>query len=115
MPAEIHLDNNDPAISACSEFVLSEGLNLRPAAMLVRTAERFGCDVFIQSCGVRVDAKIMGNVMRLNAKVGASLRVFTRGSDAEEAMEAVTDLLVNGFRKKHLRGGNFIAPDAFPG
>jgi len=73
------------------------GLHARPAATLVETVLRFESDVTIQLNGRRVNAKSIMGLLTLAAAQGTKLTVICTGSDAEEAMAAVRQLIASGF------------------
>ena len=78
------------------------GLHARAAARLVRTANRFHCDIFVEKDGERVNGKSIMGVMMLAAECGSSLSIKTDGVDAESAMEALLALVADGFHEMHL-------------
>jgi phosphocarrier protein len=85
---------------ACSErFVVSTpvGLHLRPAAMLVKTAAQFDCDITVRRNGSSANAKSLMSIIMLEAVFGTEVIVATEGRDAEEAMAAIADLFAGGF------------------
>lgn len=74
-----------------------QGLHARPADMLVRLANRFQADVQVGKAGEWVDCKSILSVLTLGATQGTELSVTADGVDAEEALQAVTDLIESGF------------------
>jgi len=73
------------------------GLHARPAASLVKTASKFEADFFIHMYGYRVNGKSILGVMTLAAEKGAELELEFDGPDENEALEAVKELINNGF------------------
>ncbi len=73
------------------------GMHLRPAQRLVQTVLGFQCDVHIIRAGHRVNAKSIMGLLTLAAARGTTLEVVCEGADAEEAMNAVRDLVESGF------------------
>lgn len=78
------------------------GLHARPASKLVQTANRFDADVSIGRAndgdggeGDLVSAASMLSVSGLNVGHGESVRVVAEGTDADEALDAVCDLLTS--------------------
>ena len=70
-----------------------QGIHMRPAALFVKTATRFACDVFVEKDGEKVNGKsIMGLVM-LAAGPGSKLTVSTHGTDALAAMTELESLV----------------------
>ena len=62
------------------------GIHARPAAMFVKTANRFECDVFVEKDGERVNGKSIMGLMMLAAGPGSKLLVFAEGEDAAKAV-----------------------------
>jgi phosphocarrier protein len=75
------------------------GLHARPASKLVQTANRFDADVSVGRAAegddglVRADSMLA--VSGLNVERGESVRVVAEGTDAEDALDAVCDLLAS--------------------
>lgn len=81
------------------KFVVStsEGLHLRPAVMLAKTAERFRSVITIHRNGSEADAKSPLSMIMLGAVYGNEVTVTARGRDAEDAMAAISELFGTGF------------------
>ena len=85
----------------CKESVVinnKSGLHVRTATQLVKTAEGFDCEVFIDRKGFdRVNAKSIMSVLTLAAPQGTELTLITKGPDAQEAMDALRQLFLSSF------------------
>ncbi|MGI6087540.1 MAG: HPr family phosphocarrier protein [Kiritimatiellia bacterium] len=81
------------------EFVISNqyGIHARPAAMLVKTASRFQCDITFVKGNNKVSGKSIMGLMTLEAGFGAKLKVIAEGRDAEEALDALQALFEQKF------------------
>lgn len=79
------------------KIVNSAGLHARPAAALVKTASKFESDFFIHMYGYQVNGKSILGVMTLAAEEGAELELELDGPDEDEALEAIKELIQNGF------------------
>ena len=79
------------------------GMHARPAAELVKVANRFRSAVEVRKDDVAVNAKSILGVMTLAAECGSSLFIKTDGDDAEEAMAAILALVADGFHEMHLK------------
>lgn len=81
------------------DFTISNklGLHARPSAQLTQTASRFAADIHISRNGRRVNAKSIMGVMMLAAGQGATVTVEAEGEDAEQAVEAIGQLIAEGF------------------
>lgn len=89
-----------------------QGLHARPADMLVRLANRFRADVQVGKGGEWVDCKSILSVLTLGATQGTELSVTADGVDAEEALQAVTELIESGFDEADNGSGEPPAPAA---
>jgi phosphocarrier protein HPr len=78
-------------------IVNKAGLHARPAAALVRLASQYKSDFFIHLFGYRVNGKSILGVMTLAAEQGAELELEMDGPDEKAAMEAVKELIADGF------------------
>ena len=76
------------------------GLHIRPAAQFTKIASQFGADVFLTNNGVRVNAKSIMGVMMLAANKGAVLTIECNGSDEQELMDKLVELIENKFHEE---------------
>jgi len=85
--------------SLSREFVISNklGLHARPAAMFVKMASRFPCEIWVDKDGEQVNGKSIMGLMMLAAASGAKLIVSAEGPEAVEALEAIGTLIASGF------------------
>jgi phosphocarrier protein len=79
------------------EIVNKLGLHARAAAKLVNLATAFEADVEIEKDGKRVNGKSIMSVMMLAASQGSTLTLHVDGSDENEAMEQVVELISTRF------------------
>jgi len=75
------------------------GIHARPAAMFVKTANRFTCDIFVEKDGEKVNGKSIMGLMMLAAGQGSKLRIRCDGPDADKAMEELEELIKAGFNE----------------
>ena len=73
------------------------GLHARAAAKLVSLASTFESDVQIERNGRSVNAKSIMGVMMLAASQGTVLKLVVDGSDEQEALRALIDLVNDYF------------------
>ena len=73
------------------------GLHARPAAMLVKTTNKFKSEILIKKNDMEVNAKSILGVMMLAAEFGSRLGLTVAGEDAEEALQAVLELFARKF------------------
>jgi phosphocarrier protein HPr len=73
------------------------GMHARPAAEFVKLAGRYRSRVLVARDTLEVDGKSILGVLMLAAEQGAEIRVSATGEDAAEAVEALAELVENGF------------------
>jgi phosphocarrier protein HPr len=73
------------------------GLHARPAAMFVRIANRYSCEITVEKDGEEVNGKSIMGLMMLAAGCGSELRVAASGDDAEKAVNELADLIQRKF------------------
>ena len=78
-------------------IVNQEGLHARPAAKIVRLASTFGSEIELLKDGVAVNGKSIMGVMMLAAECGSSILIRADGPDAEQAVNAIGQLVAEGF------------------
>jgi phosphocarrier protein len=79
------------------QIVNQAGLHARPAAEIVKIAARFQSEIKLERDGLEVNGKSIMGVMMLAAECGASVRLIAEGNDAEAALNALAELIANGF------------------
>ena len=73
------------------------GIHARPAAMFVKTANRFTCDIFVEKDGEKVNGKSIMGLMMLAAGPGSKLTVHAQGHDASQALAELEILIKRKF------------------
>jgi len=73
------------------------GIHARPAAMFVKTANRFTCDIFVEKDGEKVNGKSIMGLMMLAAGPGSKLLVHAEGHDAARAVVEIETLVRRKF------------------
>jgi len=73
------------------------GLHARPAAHLVKVAGQFEADIKILKDGLEVNGKSIMGVMMLAAESGSELDFIIDGSDEQQALTAITELIEHKF------------------
>jgi phosphocarrier protein len=81
------------------EFTITNklGIHARPAAMFVKTANRFACDVFVEKDGEKINGKSIMGLMMLAAGPGSKLMIYVRGADAFQALAELEALVKRKF------------------
>jgi phosphocarrier protein HPr len=73
------------------------GIHARPAAMFVKTANRFACEIFVEKDGERVNGKSIMGLMMLAAGPGSKVTVHANGHDASAALAELETLINRKF------------------
>ncbi len=79
------------------QIVNKYGLHARPAAELVKLANRFASEVWIRKDEVEVSGKSIMGVMMLAAECGSTVEIRARGDDSQAAVDALAQLVQNRF------------------
>jgi len=87
-----------------SEFLTREltivnklGIHARPAALFVKTANRFACEIFVEKDGEKINGKSIMGLMMLAAGPGSKLTLHVRGDDAHAAIAEIEALVKRKF------------------
>ena len=91
------LPGADPIMT--KDFVVSNklGIHARPAAMFVKTANRFTCEIFVEKDGEKVNGKSIMGLMMLAAGPGSKVTVSAQGNDASQALAELETLFKQKF------------------
>lgn len=73
------------------------GMHARAATKFVQLAGKFPCEVFVEKDGQEVNGKSIMGVLMLVASMGSVITIRTRGPQAQEAGEALAQLVENRF------------------
>lgn len=84
-------------VTATLNICNTRGLHARASAKFVKLASSFESEIHVTRDGVTVDARSIMGLLMLGAGIGCSIDVSADGPDAEEAMEALTDLVARKF------------------
>ncbi len=78
--------------------VLNEyGIHARPAALLVKAAGKYSCDIYLEKDGNKVSCKSIMGLMTIEGFPGSIMKVTTCGQDAQEAMDEIEELFISKF------------------
>ena len=78
-------------------IVNKSGIHARPAAMFVKVANRFGCDIFVEKDGEKINGKSIMGLMMLAAGPGSKLTIHANGADAQLAIAEIEALVKRKF------------------
>lgn len=87
----------DQAARRTVEIVNRLGLHARAATLFVQAANAFASSVTVTKDGETVDGKSIIGLLMLAAAQGTSIDIEARGVDAQEALEALVQLVQNRF------------------
>lgn len=76
------------------------GLHARAAAQFVKTANRFSSQITVEKEKLKVNGKSILGVLTLAAACDSLIRVICEGPDAEEALAALEELVLNKFQEE---------------
>ena len=70
-----------------------EGLHARPAAQFVKVAKQFSSDIVVVKGDREANAKSSLKIMTLGARKGDNITIHAEGEDAQEAVDALAELI----------------------
>ncbi|MEI9865023.1 MAG: HPr family phosphocarrier protein [Limisphaerales bacterium] len=73
------------------------GIHARPAALFVKTANRFACDIFVEKDGEKINGKSIMGLMMLAAGPRQQTHLHVKGTDADAAIAEIEALLKRKF------------------
>lgn len=84
-------------ISATLGICNARGLHARASAKFVKLASSFDSEIQVTRDGVTVDARSIMGLLMLGAGKGCDVGVTAEGPDAQEAIDALIDLVARRF------------------
>ena len=72
---------------------ISNGLEVRPIAMLVQVASQFDSEIYIENGNKRVNATSIMGMMTLGLDTGEEIIVSANGADEDVAIEKIENYL----------------------
>lgn len=79
------------------EIINALGLHARAAAQLVKTTNRFRCEVWLTCEGQTVNGKSIMGVLMLAAAQGMRVQIKCQGDDGSACLGALAELIQNRF------------------
>jgi phosphocarrier protein len=76
------------------------GIHARPAALIAQTANKFASEILIEKDDFTVNAKSIMGVITMAAGYNTTLTLKAEGSDADAAIQAISDLFDNKFEEE---------------
>ena len=84
-------------VSTTLNICNTRGLHARASAKFVKLASSFESEVQVMRDGVTVDARSIMGLLMLGAGIGCTIEVTAQGPDADQAIEALSDLVARKF------------------
>jgi phosphocarrier protein len=81
------------------EVTNERGLHARASAKFVKLAATFDAEVTVSKDGATVDARSIMGLMMLAAGPGSQIVIHAEGAEANDAVEALTELVANRFEE----------------
>jgi phosphocarrier protein HPr len=88
---------SEVAVRRAIEIINERGLHARASAKFVKAASQFDAHVTVSRDGQTVDAQSIMGLMMLGAGPGCTVEIAAEGAQAEEALEALTQLIADRF------------------
>lgn len=79
------------------EIVNERGLHARASAKFVKLASGFDAEVSVSRDGSTVDARSIMGLMMLAAGIGSTIEISAEGVEAQQAVDALCELVENRF------------------
>ena len=73
------------------------GLHARPATFFIQKANEFKSSIWVEKEDRKVNAKSLLGVLSLGITKGISITIIAEGSDEEEAVSSLADLISSNF------------------
>jgi phosphocarrier protein HPr len=88
---------NSPTITRAVVIRNPQGMHARPAEKLARRAMQFESRIELVYESQRADCKSILHLLTLGARQGTQLMLEAEGRDAQEAVDALAELMESGF------------------
>ena len=85
------------AVSKTVEIANQRGLHARASAKFVKLAAAFDAQVSVSKDGSTVDARSIMGLMMLAAGLGCCIEIAATGPQAQEALDALSQLVADRF------------------
>ena len=86
-----------PTAKSTAAICNTRGLHARASAKFVKLASSFEAEIQVTREGVTVDARSIMGLLMLGAGNGSSIDISAEGADAQEAIDALGDLVARKF------------------
>lgn len=76
------------------------GIHARPSALIVKTANEYESEVFLELDDMKINAKSIMGIITLGANYKSIIQIIAEGEDEEEAVTAIARLFENRFEEE---------------
>ncbi len=76
------------------------GLHARPAALIVKKANEFDSDIYLELEDMKVNGKSIMGIITLGANYKAEITISADGEDENQAVDAIANLFENRFEEE---------------
>lgn len=96
----------EATLTASKEIVVQHkvGLHARPAAIFVKTANKYTCNITVENlCNQTgpVNAKSILGILSSGVEMNHQIQITAEGEDEEEAVAALSELIETNFGEAH--------------
>lgn len=84
-------------VSRTATIKNESGVHARPAAVFVKMANRFPCEIFVEKDNQRINGKSIMGLMMLALTRDSRITVIAEGENEEAAVAALCALVENSF------------------
>ena len=81
------------------EVLNRAGIHARPAALIVKVANAFTSNLFMEKDRMKINGKSIMGIITLGASYKSRLTITTEGPDEQEAADAIEQLFLNRFEE----------------
>jgi phosphocarrier protein len=81
------------------EVLNRAGIHARPAALIVKIANTFSSNLYMEKDRMKINGKSIMGIITLGAAYKSRITITTEGPDEKEAAEAIVQLFVNRFEE----------------
>lgn len=81
------------------EVLNRAGIHARPAALIVKVANQFSSNLYMEKDRMKINGKSIMGIITLGAAYKSRLTILAEGPDEEDAAEAIVQLFLNRFEE----------------
>jgi phosphocarrier protein len=85
------------SLSREMQIVNRKGLHARATAKFVQCVDRYDAEIKVARCGETVGGDSIMGILTLGAGLGSTITVFASGAEAQEALDALAELVSSRF------------------